>query len=86
MLLSFNEPAYELKKIARETGGGIYRPGDVDTLRDLYDSIKQSEEYRYILVYSTFKLPSFRGWWSDVRIEVDYKGQKGIVRGGYFVP
>ena len=39
-----------------------------------------------MVVYSTFKSPSLKGWWADVKIEVAYKGQKGLEWGGYFVP
>jgi hypothetical protein len=52
----------------------------------MYSSVKNSEEYRYVLVYSTIKRPFFKGWWSNVRIDVDYKGMRGTQWGGYFVP
>ncbi|HPV43744.1 MAG TPA: VWA domain-containing protein, partial [Spirochaetota bacterium] len=85
-IISFKEPHELLRSIASETGGAVFRPRDVDGLRSIYSRIKNSEEYRYVLVYSTFKLRSFAGWWSDVKIEVSHKGQKGIEWGGYFVP
>ncbi len=85
-IVSFREPDQQLRDIAQETGGAVFRPRDVDSLRSIYSRIKNSEEYRYVLVYSTFKLKSFRGWWSDVKIEADHKGQKGVEWGGYFVP
>ncbi|MCP4138635.1 MAG: VWA domain-containing protein [bacterium] len=75
-----------LKEIAEETGGALYGPRDLDGLRGIYKRIKGAEEYRYVLVYSTFKPASFKGWWSNVKLEVDYKGQKGVEWGGYFVP
>ncbi|HPC42912.1 MAG TPA: VWA domain-containing protein [Spirochaetota bacterium] len=85
-IISFKEPHELLRSLASETGGAIFRPRDVDGLRSIYSRIKNSEEYRYVLVYSTFKLRSFAGWWSDVKIEVNHKGQKGVEWGGYFVP
>ncbi len=85
-IISFREPHPDLVRIAEGTSGRVYRPTELTALRDLYDSIKGGEEYRYVLLYSTFKLPSFTGWWSDVMIEVNHKGQKGIEWGGYFVP
>jgi hypothetical protein len=85
-IVSFKEPHEQIRSIAVETGGAVIRPGHSDRLRSLYSEIKNSEEYRYVLVYSTFKLHSFRGWWSDVKIEVNHKGQKGVEQGGYFVP
>ena len=85
-IVSFKEPHPSLAAIARETGGALYRPGNLDGLRSIYGDIKNSEEYRYVLVYSTYKLPAFRGWWSDVKIEVELRGEKGHEWGGYFVP
>lgn len=85
-VICLREPNEQLRDIARETGGAVYRPRDLDGLRSIYPKIKNSEEYRYILVYSTFKPKSFAGWWSDVKIEVKHKGQKGVEWGGYFAP
>lgn len=85
-IVSFREPHETLKSIAAETGGAVYRPADADGLRSIYSKIKGSEEYRYVLVYRTFKPSSFKGWWSDVKIEINQKDQKGVEWGGYFVP
>ncbi len=85
-IISFRKPDEVLRRIADETGGGLFRAGNPDRLRDIYRKIKKSEEYRYVLVYSTYKPLSFSGWWSDVRLEVNYRKQKGIEWGGYFVP
>jgi hypothetical protein len=75
-----------LAKIARDTGGDIFRVQEIDGLRRIYDRIRGSEEYRYVLLYRSYKLPSFKGWWSDIRIELNYRGQRGFEWGGYFVP
>ncbi len=85
-IISFREPHDSLVRIARETGGFAARPSQLNSLRKIYDRIKKSEEYRYLLVYSTYKPAAFAGWWSNVKVEVDYKKQQGIVWGGYFVP
>ena len=85
-IISIKKPDPELAHIAVSTGGRVILPGEIDSLRNLYPDIKNSNEYRYILVYNTFKLPSFKGWWADVKLEVNYKGQTGIEWGGYFVP
>jgi sugar lactone lactonase YvrE len=84
-VISIGEPNEALTDIARGTGGEIYRPGEIDRLSGIYPAIKNAEEYRYVLVYSTVKRPVFRGWWSNVRIDVDYRGMKGMQWGGYFV-
>jgi len=31
-------------------------------------------------------MKSLTGWWSDVTVNVSYKGQKGTEWAGYFVP
>ncbi|MFC1670203.1 VWA domain-containing protein [Spirochaetota bacterium] len=85
-IISFKKPHPYLQRIANESGGKLFRPNNVDGLRRLYERIKFSEENRYIILYNTFKMSSFKGWWSDVKLEINYKGQKGVAWGGYFVP
>ncbi len=85
-IIVFREKDQTLKRIAEETGGGIFKANELDNLRGIYDRIRDSEEFRYVLIYTTYKNPSIRGWWSDIRIEVDYKGHRGVEWGGYFVP
>ncbi len=75
-----------LERIAAATGGAVFSAREMDGLRGIYDRIRNAEEYRYVLVYSTFKSPTLKGWWSDIRVEVSYRNQKGTEWGGYFVP
>ncbi|MGB4268360.1 MAG: 6-bladed beta-propeller [Spirochaetota bacterium] len=75
-----------LVRIAQETGGAIYKGSELDGLRLVYDAIKKANDYRYVLIYSTFKMKSLKGWWSDLTVNVSYKGQKGTEWAGYFVP
>lgn len=84
--ITFRDKAEELKRIANETGGFIFKAHELDGLRSLYDKIKKHEEYRYVVVYYSFKMSDLKGWWSDLKVEVNYKGQKGVEWGGYFVP
>ncbi len=85
-IIVFKEKDPVLKKIAEETGGEIIRAKELDGLRSIYDKIKESEEYRYVVVYPAYKTTSNKGWWSDVKIDVEYKGHRGIEWGGYFIP
>jgi DNA-binding beta-propeller fold protein YncE len=85
-IIVFREKDPVLKRIAEETGGSIYKANELDGLRSIYDKIKESEEFRYVVIYSTYKNPSIKGWWADIKIEVDYKGNRGVEWGGYFVP
>jgi hypothetical protein len=83
----FKEKDPVLTRIAEHTGGGIYKASELNNLRKIYDRIKESEEYRYVVVYSTYRSStSIKGWWSDVKIEVNNKGHRGVEWGGYFVP
>jgi VWFA-related protein len=85
-IISIKTPDHEIVRLAAETGGKIIRASEINSLRKIYSDVKSSEEYRYVLVYNTYKLPSFTGWWADVKLEVNYKGQTGNEWGGYFVP
>ena len=85
-IVSFKKPHPLLVRITEETGGKMIRPKEVDLLRKIYSNIKKSDEYRYVLVYSTYKMKFLSGMWSDVKIEVNYKNQKGVEYGGYFIP
>ncbi|MCU0821285.1 MAG: hypothetical protein MUC95_02285 [Spirochaetes bacterium] len=85
-IVTFKDGSKELERIARETGGGLYRASEVDSLRKIYDLVKYSDEYRYMLAYSTYRIPSVKGWWAEVKLEVKQKGQTGVEWGGYFVP
>jgi len=84
-VISIGSPDSALVDIARRTGGALFRPGEIDRMNEIYSTIKNSEEYRYVLVYSTLKRSFFKGWWSNVRVDVDYRGMKGMQWGGYFV-
>ena len=85
-IISLKKPDPVLTRIAAETGGALMRANQLSGLRKIYDSVRKKTEYRYVLVYSTFKPANFRGWWSDLKIEVNHKGQKGLEKAGYFVP
>lgn len=85
-IISFREPHRSLREIAAATGGAVYRPSQLDGLRSIYSDIKNSEEYRYVLVYSSYRIKNFSGWWADVKIDVSSKGELGTEWGGYFVP
>lgn len=85
-IIVFKDKDPVLQKIATETGGALYRANEIDNLRSLYQNIKYQEEYRYVIVYYSFKSSEFQGWWSDMKIGVNYKKNNGNEWGGYFVP
>ena len=85
-IMTFQKPDQTLVDIARKTGGQCFKAGKIDSLRKIYDNIRDAEEYRYVLVYSSHKNGTLKDYWADVKIEIDQKGQKGVEWGGYFVP
>jgi DNA-binding beta-propeller fold protein YncE len=85
-IIVFKDKDPILKRIAEETGGSIFKANELDGLRSIYNKIKEAEEFRYVVIYTTYKTPSIKGWWSDIKIEVNYKGNRGVEWGGYFVP
>ncbi|MGL4368138.1 MAG: VWA domain-containing protein [Spirochaetota bacterium] len=85
-IVSFAQADPVLRLIAEETGGAVIKASDADTLDRLYDTVKNSEEYRYVLVYRSFKNEDFADWWSDVAIKISMNGVSGVEWGGYYVP
>jgi VWFA-related protein len=85
-IISFRERSETLEKIASATGGAFYFTRQAENLKGIYEKIRGAEENRYVLVYSTLRTAMVNGWWSEVKIEVSYKNQKGHEWGGYFVP
>jgi len=85
-IISIKDPDPVFSMIASRTGGQVIRPAEIDNLRKIYDNVRNLDEKRYVLVYNTYKLPSFRGWWADVKIEAEFRGVQGVEWGGYFVP
>jgi DNA-binding beta-propeller fold protein YncE len=84
--VSFGAIDPSFSQIAESTGGFAVRASDADRLGSMYERIKSSEEYRYVLVYRSFKTEDFAHWWSDVTIKVALNGVSGVEWGGYFVP
>jgi VWFA-related protein len=82
----FKQADPSLERIARSTGGAVIRASQLDTLDSLYERIKRAEEYRYAIVYRSFKGDDFADWWSDISIKVNLKGVSGVEWFGYFVP
>jgi len=85
-IISFKKPDPILVEIAEKTEGSVIQSGKMDSIKGLYKKIKDSRECRYVMVYSTYKSPAFRGFWSDVHLKVNFRGLKGSEWGGYFVP
>ncbi|MFW6366770.1 MAG: VWA domain-containing protein, partial [Spirochaetota bacterium] len=85
-IISLDADNDTLRMIARSSGGAFIRAREAEQLQDLYTDIRSQEEYRYVLVYESFKTSGFTGWWSDVTVDVESQGRRGREWGGYFVP
>ncbi len=76
----------DLKDIANRTGGKMVHLSDAENTARFYDEIRSQEEYRYSIIYKTYKTQEFSKWWADIQLDVNYQNKKGIEWGGYFVP
>ncbi|MBN1499543.1 MAG: hypothetical protein JW982_05285 [Spirochaetes bacterium] len=76
----------DLRDIAERTGGRIVHLSDAEKTSMFYDEIRNREEYRYSIIYRTYKTREFSKWWADIQINASYQNKKGIEWGGYFVP
>ncbi|MBN2436028.1 MAG: VWA domain-containing protein [Spirochaetes bacterium] len=75
-----------LQDICDKTGGMFIEARKVSDLRMIYQLIRKQEEYRYVVVYKSLRKPHYSGWWSNVSIEVESKGERGVEWGGYYIP
>lgn len=75
-----------LAKIAESTGGAIYKINEADNIKNIYNRVLGQDENRYVVLYNSLRKSPQGGWWSDVNIELNLKGQHGGEWGGYYVP
>ncbi|MDA3900168.1 MAG: VWA domain-containing protein [Spirochaetes bacterium] len=85
-IVSLSQNSEVLKDICDKTGGMFIEARKVSDLQRIYSDIRNQEEYRYVVVYNSFKESFYSGWWSNVSIEVESKGESGIEWGGYYIP
>ena len=85
-IITFGKADYKLKRIANETGGKLIRSNNIKELKKVYTRIKKMKEYRYVIVYNSYKKKQSKNWWVDLKVDILHKGQKGIEWSGYFVP
>jgi tetratricopeptide (TPR) repeat protein len=84
--VSVDKENSELESIAEKTGGQFILAKKTEEMKELYGRIRNQEEYRYVVVYESFKSEEFSGWWSDVTIDIQSQGRRGREWGGYYVP
>jgi Ca-activated chloride channel family protein len=71
-----------LRKIASETGGEFFAPGNVGDLIRVFTQISDELKNHYLIAY-TPKRPA-DGTWREIELKVDRPGTEVRVRKGYF--
>jgi len=71
-----------LKKIASETGGQFFAPGDIGDLVKVFNEISDELKNHYLLAYTPKREAD--GTWREIRLEVDRPDVEVRVRKGYF--
>lgn len=85
-IITIGNPDQILVSISQKTGGKAFNISKTSFSDNIYHDIKKKEEFRYLLLYSTYKTSEYKDWWSELKVEVNYQSRKGIEWGGYFVP
>ena len=71
-----------LKKIASETGGQFFSPGDIGDLIQAFNAISDELKNHYLLAYTPKREAD--GSWREIELEVNRPDTKVRVRKGYF--
>ncbi|MCG6926326.1 MAG: VWA domain-containing protein [Acidobacteria bacterium] len=71
-----------LKKIAKETGGQFFSPGDVGDLVKVFNEISDELKNHYLLAYTPKREAD--GSWREIELKVNRPDAKVRVRKGYF--
>jgi Ca-activated chloride channel family protein len=71
-----------LKKIANETGGQFFSPGDVGDLVKVFNEISDELKNHYLLAYTPKREAD--GSWREIELKVNRPDAKVRVRKGYF--
>ncbi|MCB1316896.1 MAG: hypothetical protein KDK27_13120, partial [Leptospiraceae bacterium] len=72
--------------LAEFTGGHYYPGFDETELAGIFSEIKNNQDERYILTYTSSIDEDLTNRYVDVRIEVQHMGTTGLADAGYFVP
>jgi Ca-activated chloride channel family protein len=71
-----------LKKVAKETGGQFFSPGNVGDLVKVFNEISDELKNHYLLAYTPKREAD--GSWREIELKVDRPDAKVRVRKGYF--
>jgi Ca-activated chloride channel family protein len=77
-----SSPRGFLKKIASETGGEFFAPGDIGDLIRVFNQISDELKNHYLLAYTPTRPAD--GTWRQIELKVDRPGADVRVRKGYF--
>jgi len=71
-----------LKKVAKETGGQFFSPGNVGDLIKVFNAISDELKNHYLLAYTPVREAD--GSWREIELKVNRPDTKVRVRKGYF--
>ncbi|MCB1303344.1 MAG: hypothetical protein KDK37_03675, partial [Leptospiraceae bacterium] len=74
------------KSLSDRTGGKYLRIFDETAVKNLYGSIREHQDNRYIITYDSLAGSSLKDRYVDVRVEVRFQNTSGVGDGGFFVP
>jgi Ca-activated chloride channel homolog len=77
-----SSPRGFLKKIASETGGEFFAPGDIGDLIRVFNQISDELKNHYLLAYTPKREAD--GTWRQIQLKVDRPDTEVRVRKGYF--
>ena len=81
----FREADFVLRQLARETGGQVFFPENVEELPAVYQQISDELSSLYTVGYISAN-PLRNGQWRRIVVQVDRKGVSARTKQGYYAP
>lgn len=81
----FREADFVLRQLARETGGQVFFPENVEELPAVYQQISDELSSQYTVGYISAN-PLRNGQWRRIVVQVDRKGISARTKQGYYAP
>ena len=81
----FREADFVLRQLARETGGQVFFPENIEELPAVYQQISDELSSQYTVGYISAN-PLRNGQWRRIVVQVDRKGIPARTKQGYYAP
>jgi len=81
----FREADFVLRQLARETGGQVFFPENIEELPAVYQQISDELSSQYTVGYISAN-PLRNGQWRRIVVQVDRKGISARTKQGYYAP